>query len=151
MKNTPWEEQRERLHNILSHNNFRRCCIDNSAMGTELFEKAEATFGSMRVEGIKFTNQVKDNLASYTVIIVEGRKVLIPRDKIIKEDLYSVKGVRTAAGNTRYEAETSKDGAHADHFWAFALALEAARSYQGKLVITSGGRREVEKILEGYE
>jgi phage FluMu gp28-like protein len=151
MKNTPWEEQRERLHNILSHNNFRRCCIDNSAMGTELFEKAVATFGSMRVEGIKFTNQVKDNLASYVVVMVEGRKVLIPRDKTVKEDLYSVKGVRTAAGNTRYEAETSKEGAHADHFWAFALALEAARSYTGQMVITSGGRREIEEILEGYE
>lgn len=151
MKNTPWQEQRENLHAVLSHPNFRRCCIDNSSMGTELFEIAEKTFGSLRVEGVKFTNAVKDNLASYTVIMVEGRKVLIPRDRIIKEDFYSVKGVKTAAGNTRYEAETTKDGAHADHFWAFSLALEAARSYTGPLIITSGGKRHINSILKGYD
>lgn len=150
LKNTRWEDQREYLHAVLSHPNFRRCCIDNSSMGTELFEKAEQTFGSSRVEGIKFSNQVKDQLASNTVIMVEGKRVLIPRDKRIKEDLYSVKGVTTLSGNTRYEAEEDKEGGHADHFWALALALEAAKSYAGPVIITTGGKRIINSILTGY-
>ncbi|WP_425438449.1 hypothetical protein, partial [Roseospirillum parvum] len=33
----------------------------------------------------------------------------------------------TVAGNIRFAAERTPDG-HADHFWALALAIEAARS-----------------------
>jgi phage FluMu gp28-like protein len=152
MKNTPWAQQREQLNSVLSHPNFRRCCIDNSAMGTELFENAQQTYGSMKVEGIKFTASVKDSLVSYLIMMVEDRKVLIPRSKTIREDFYSLKGIRTLSGNTRYETDSAyaEDDTHADHFWALALALEAAKTYSGPLIITSGQRTQMSAILANY-
>jgi len=150
MNNMPYSEQREILYSILSHKNFRRACIDATGIGNQLSEEAQEAYGKLRVEQVTFTPKVKEELASNTYIMAEGRKVLIPRDKIIREDLYSVRAVTTSAGNVRYEAEQSKDGGHADYFFALSLALMAAKSYSGPLIFTSGVHRIMSGILQNY-
>ncbi len=150
LKNTKYRDQKEILYDVLSHSNVRRCCIDSTGIGDNLAEDAMLDFGQHKVEQITFTNAVKEDLASHTYIMVEGKRTLIPRDKRIREDLYSVKAVTTQAGNVRYEAETSDEGSHADYFWAKALCLHASRTYTGPLIITSGARRQMAKLLEGY-
>jgi phage FluMu gp28-like protein len=150
LKNMPYSDQREILYGVLSHKNFRRACIDATGIGNQLAEEAQKAYGALRVEPVMFTSKVKEDLASTTYIMVEGRKVLIPRDKVVRDDLYSVKAVTTSAGNVRYEADQEKDGAHADHFWAFALANYAAKTNTGPLIITSGGRRKMESVLSKY-
>jgi phage FluMu gp28-like protein len=150
LKNIPYKDQRKILYDVLSHKNFRRACMDATGLGNQLSEEAQDDYGKLRVEPIMFTPKVKEELASYTYIMVEGRKVLIPRDKIIREDFYSVKAVTTSSGNVRYEAEQTKDGGHADYFFAFALALLASKSYTGPLIITSRARKGINNILQGY-
>ncbi|MBI1936672.1 MAG: hypothetical protein HYS25_00965 [Ignavibacteriales bacterium] len=150
LKNVPYSEQRKILYDVLSHKNFRRACIDATGIGNQLAEEAQDAFGKLRVEPVMFTPKVKEELASHTYVMVEGKKVLIPRDKTIREDLYSVRAVTTSAGNVRYEADQSKDGGHADYFFGLALALMAAKSYSGPLIITSGARRQMNSILQGY-
>ncbi|NJD22855.1 MAG: hypothetical protein FIA82_09345 [Melioribacter sp.] len=150
LKNVPYSEQRKILYDVYSHPNFRRGCMDATGIGNQLAEEAQEKFGTLRVEPVVFTPRVKEDLASHTYVMVEGRKVLIPRDKVIREDLYSVKAVTTSAGNVRYEADQTKDGGHADYFFGLALALMAAKSYAGPLIITSGAHREINSILKGY-
>ena len=150
LKNVPYRDQREILYGVLSHKNFRRCCIDATGIGNQLAEEARQDFGALRVEPVMFTAKIKEDIASTTYILVESRKALIPRDKVVRDDLYSVKAVTTSAGNVRYEADQEKDGAHADHFWAFALANYAAKTNTGPLIITSGGRRHIQSILNKY-
>jgi len=150
LKNMPYSDQRKILYDVFSHPNFRRACIDATGIGNQMAEEAQQQYGMLRVEPVVFTPKVKEELASYTYIMVEGRKVLIPRDKTIREDLYSVRAVTTAAGNVRYEAEQTKDGGHADYFFGLALALMAAKSYSGPLIITSGVHRQVNQLLNGY-
>lgn len=150
LKNTPYREQKNILYEILSHSNFRRACIDATGIGNQLAEEAQQDFGALRVEPVIFTNKSKEEMASHTYIMVEGKKTLIPRDKVIREDFYSVKAVSSAAGNIRYEAETDKDGGHADYFWAKALCLNAAKTNSGPLIITTGGKRLINSILTGY-
>ncbi len=150
LKNIPYRDQREILYGVLSHKNFRRCCIDATGIGNQLSEEAQQDFGALRVEPVMFTQKSKEDIASTTYIMVESRKTLIPRDKIIRDDLYSVKAVTTTSGNVRYEADQEKDGAHADHFWAFALANYAAKTNTGPLIITSGGRKRIASILNKY-
>jgi len=150
LKNVPYSEQRKFLYEILLHKNFRRACIDATGIGNQLAEEAQDKFGSLRVEAIIFTPKVKEELATNTYINVESKKVLIPRDKIIREDLYSVRAVTTTANNVRYEAEQTKDGGHADYFFALALALHAAKSYSGPLIITTGARRRINTLLINY-
>jgi phage FluMu gp28-like protein len=151
LKNTAYKDQKEILYGFLSHDNFRRCCIDATGLGNQLAEEAQQNFGALRVEPVMFTNKSKEELASHTYIMVEGRKTLIPRDRTIREDLYSVRAVRTVAGNVRYEATESDEGGHADFFWAKALCLHAAKTNAGPLIITSGGKRHINSLLKGYE
>ncbi len=150
LKNMTYRDQKEILYGILSHPNFRRACIDATGIGNQLAEEAQQDFGALRVEPVMFTPKSKEDLASNIYIEVEGKKTLIPRDKRIREHLYAVRAVRTAAGNVRYEANEDDEGGHADYFWAKALALSAAKTYSGPLIITSGGRRAMQSILDRY-
>ncbi len=150
LKNTAYKVQKEILYDILSHPNFRRACIDATGIGNQLAEEAQQDFGALRVEPVMFTQKSKEELASYTYIAFEGMKNLIPRDRIIREDLYSIKAVRTAAGNVRYEAQESDDGGHADIFWAKSLCLNASKTYSGPLIVSSAGRKHITELIDRY-
>jgi phage FluMu gp28-like protein len=128
MEKTPFRTQRERLFDLLSDYRVRRCCIDATGLGMQLAEEAKERFG-VRVEAVTFTNAVKEDLAQRMRAKFEDRLVRIPVDRVIRQDLHSVKKVTTVAGNIRYDAERSEaGGGHADHFWALALALHAGES-----------------------
>jgi phage FluMu gp28-like protein len=150
LKNMRFRDQKEILYDVLSHPNMRRCCIDATGIGANLAEDAAIDFGQFRVEEITMTNPVENELATDAYIQVEDRRSLIPRDKRIRDDFYSVKCLTTVAGKKRYEAPTAEDGSHADYFWGFALAKHAAKSYSGPLIITSGGKRIMNSILSRY-
>jgi phage FluMu gp28-like protein len=151
LKNTQYRDQKKILYDVLSHKNMRRCCIDATGIGNNLAEDAQLDYGELRVEPVIFTNKVKEDLASHMYVMIEGKRTLIPREKRIREDFYSVRAVVTAAGNVRYEAEVSDEGSHADFFWAKALCLHASKTSTGPLIITSGGTRLINEILRGYE
>lgn len=150
LKNMPFRNQKEVLYDVLSHPNFRRACIDATGIGANLAEDAAMDHGSLRVEEVVFTEKVKEELATDMYVAVEDRRTLIPKDKRIRDDFYSVKCVTSAAGKKRYEAKTAEDGSHADFFWAKALCVHAAKSYTGPIIITSGQRRQINSILKNY-
>lgn len=150
LKNVAYRIQKEILYSILSHPNFRRAGIDATGIGNQLAEETQQDFGALRVEAVMFTPRSKEEMASHTYIMVEGKKTLIPKDKTIRDDFYSVRAVTTAAGNVRYEADVDEKGGHADYFWAKALCLSAAKSNAGPLIITTGGKRIINSILTGY-
>ncbi|WP_425438450.1 hypothetical protein, partial [Roseospirillum parvum] len=54
----------------------------------------------------------------------------------------------TVAGNIRFAAERTPDG-HADHFWALALAIEAASNGTGPIEVTTAG--DLRAGLEVYD
>ena len=101
-----------------------RVCIDATGIGMPLAESLQERFGTGRIEAVTFTNIVKQDLATRTRRVFEDRRVRVPVDGKIREDLHSVKKTVTVAGNIRFDAERTADG-HADRFWALALALLA--------------------------
>lgn len=149
MQNFSFRDQKKILYEILSHPNLRRCCIDATGLGMQLAEEAQEDFGKFKVEPVSFTNAIKEELATHSYVQIENGRVLIPRDKKIRDDFYSVKAVVTAAGNVRYEATETEHG-HADRFFAFALNRHARKSNAGPVVIASGGQRESKSILKGF-
>lgn len=150
LPNTPFRKQEEILYGILSHKNFRRCCIDSSGLGMELAENAIAKFGQYRVEGINFNPKVKEELAYTLKINFDDRTVYIPTERENREDLHSVKKVTTTAGNIRFDVEKSDVSGHADRFWALALALHAVQNYKGPITATSRNTWETLKIAKDY-
>lgn len=144
-----FRDMKAELYGHLDHKNHRRCCIDETGLGMQLAEDAQIDYGELRVEPVTFTNRIKEEMAEHLYIKVEGQSVLIPRDKTIRDDLYSVQAITTSQMKKRYEAKDSDIG-HADRFWALALALHAAKSYTGPVVVASASTYESKKILTGY-
>lgn len=149
MQNMSFRDQKKILYEVLSHPNLRRCCIDASGLGMQLAEEAQEDFGKFKVEPITFTNAIKEEIATNAYVQVENKRCLIPRDKNIRDDFYSIQAVVTAAGNVRYEARESDLG-HGDRFWSFGLNRFARKSNAGPVVIASGGIRESSKILNKW-
>jgi phage FluMu gp28-like protein len=158
-----FRDQKEILYGVLSHPNFRKCCIDATGIGKNLAEDAAIDHGVLRVEEVDFNISNKTEMAEDVYVALDDKRTLIPKDKKIREDLYSIRSATTSNGKKTYIAEysastdktksgkkTSKEGSHADFFWGFALCNRAAKNYAGPLIITTGGKRIINSILTGY-
>lgn len=123
LANQTFAAQRNTLYPILALPNVRRCCIDATGIGRQLAEEARMQFGS-KVEEVKFTNEVKAELAYPFRAAFEDVAIRIPNDRKITADLRAVKKTTTSAGNIRFDADRGKNG-HSDRFWAAALAVHS--------------------------
>lgn len=121
---TPFSIQEKFLYDLLEIKNIRRICIDQTGMGRQFAERASTKYPA-RIEGINFTNSLKEALAYPVRIAMEKRQIRIPSCKYIRADLRSIKKEHTSAGNVRFCADRGTNG-HADRFWALALAIHAA-------------------------
>jgi phage FluMu gp28-like protein len=130
LPNTPFAEQFDRLCELLSLPNLRRCCIDAGGLGMMLAEQAVDRFGPHRVAPVTFTTAIKSQLAGALRVEVEARRLRIPVDERIRNDWHSVERTMTETGHFRLAAPR-KEGSHADRFWAAALALHAASGATG--------------------
>ncbi len=126
IEKAPFRIQRQELYWFLSLPRLRRACIDATGIGAQLAEEAVERFGS-RVEAVPFTEASKQEMALNMKQKFEDRQSRIPIDRVIREDIHSVKKITTAAGNVRYDADRNEHG-HADRFWAKALALHAGQT-----------------------
>lgn len=122
--------QEAALYKILERPEIRRCCIDATGIGRQFAERARKRFGSYKVEEIKFTAALKEELAYPVRAAFEDRGIRIPDRKEITSDLRAVRKETTLAGNIRFTADRGKNG-HADRFWALALAVHAGKSPVG--------------------
>ncbi|HUT14041.1 MAG TPA: hypothetical protein VMY42_26370 [Thermoguttaceae bacterium] len=125
MEQAPFHAQLDVLRNWLDRPRIRRACIDATGMGEMFAEEAQRLCGKYRVEAVRFTGPVKEELAMPIRRAFEDRNITIPSDRRIREGLHKIRKTTTAAGNLRFEAERDEAG-HADEFWALALARHAA-------------------------
>jgi phage FluMu gp28-like protein len=148
MQNLRLPEQQLRLGEICRLKKFRRAAIDMTGLGLGLFEYAQEAFGSGRIAGINFgstvpatravalegrkreTVRVTEALAMELLQAYEDRRIQHPADGRLRDDLRKPERVTTPGGRVSIAA-TRDEAGHADHFWSFALALEAAGSAGG--------------------
>lgn len=152
LEKTAYSDQIELISELIIKTNARRVCVDASGLGDMPAETLQEKHGTYRVEKVKFSNIIKEELAVNTKMHFEDRLVLIPESELIRKDLHSVRKLTTSAGNTRYDAGRTKDG-HADRFWALALALHATDGESGPILhsLASRGKRKSSTILNGYD
>lgn len=103
----------------------RRACIDKTGLGMPVVEEAQRRWGEYRVEGVTFTSEVKQHLATHGKQMFEDKRVRIPVSRDIRDSHHAVRKMTTVAGNPRFDADRNEAG-HADEFWAHMLALHAA-------------------------
>ena len=142
MRDLRLPEQQERLGEICRLPKFRRAAIDMTGLGLGLFEYAQREFGSGRIQGVNFATmvpatrairrdsgkremvRVTESLAMELLRTYEDRRIQHPAEARLREDLRKPEKVTTPGGRVSIAA-TRDEAGHADHFWSFALALEA--------------------------
>ena len=144
MQNKTFSEQESVLYTLLDIPAVRRACIDSTGLGMQLAERAQEKFGTYRVEGVRFSAQVKEELAYPVRALFEDKAVKIPKDDQIRADLRGIKKVTTSAGNIRFDADRGTNG-HSDRFWALALAVHAAAQPAGEINYKSVAQRRFKK------
>ena len=127
MKAETFATQEAKLYEVLDSRQVRRCCIDSTGLGMQFAERATERFGKYRVEGVRFTGAVKEELAYPLKAAFEDVRVKIPERREITADLRAIRKETTASGNVRFAADRGTNG-HSDRFWALALALHAGKT-----------------------
>ncbi len=128
LEKTPIPEQVRILHGAIREAKVNRTAVDATGMGIGISDGLKERLGEYAVEGVTFTNPVKEQLAVPMRSRFEDRTIRIPDDSKVREGLHKVRKTVTTTNQVRFEAERDQDG-HADEFWACALALEAAKDY----------------------
>jgi phage FluMu gp28-like protein len=144
-----FRDQKELLYLYLNHPKLRRACIDDGGLGMQLAEDAQIDFGKFKVEPVRFTQTVKEDLAYQLRNSIEDIGFIIPPDPKIRDDFHSVRKLTTASGNIRFDAIATGNG-HADRFWAAALSNHACSGNPGPVTVQSRKKRQSLKITEGY-
>jgi phage FluMu gp28-like protein len=125
MRGKSFAEQRDTLWQLMACPAVRRACIDSTGLGMQLAEEAVAQWG-YRAEAVRFSNQVKEDLAFPLRAAHEDKRLRYARDEKLRADLRGIKKETTASGNIRFVGESADS--HCDRFWAKALALHAAKA-----------------------
>src|SRR5207248_9993971 len=134
MPKTPTPDQAARVSEIMPR--VHRLCVDKTGMGLPIFETMDRLFPG-KVEGITFTQQTKETMATKAKRHLEETRCRLPNDQAIWQSFRSVRKTTTALGQVRFDAAREYD--HADFWWAFCLAEEAAeRPTVQKAIIVPG-------------
>lgn len=127
MFKTKYRDQETTVQSYWSKHRITRFCGDATGIGDMLCEYVQDHYGNHRVEKVKFTTDVKEDLATGLYQAITDRELWLPRSNQIREGLHKIKKTVTSAGNIRYDAVRT-DAGHADEFWAIALMWHAFRN-----------------------
>lgn len=122
-RNMPTPDQVKEARALLPR--LRRMTIDMSGMGLAIFEQLAREFPG-KVEGVSFTQPVKEAMAVRVKDRMEKRLMRLPDSDEARAGFMSLKRAVTSTGLARFDAEHDSRYGHADHFWACALAEAAA-------------------------
>ena len=125
LKKASFDEQERILGKIFDSCHVVYTCIDQTGIGRQFVERAQSKFGKMRVIGVNFTQQVKEDLAFSLKNVVDKQKIRIPNDETLLTDMTSI----TSSFTSKYASFSAKHSSigHADRFWALALAIHACK------------------------
>jgi phage FluMu gp28-like protein len=130
-----------------------RACLDQTGMGEAVVEQARDAHGRHRIEGVLFSPAAKLDMATRLKDQMEDRRLRLPQgDRALRNDLHSVERQVGPTGIPRLIADR-EGGSHADRFWALALAVSAADTAAGPVVVRSKPRAAAgaaRQLLTGY-
>ena len=143
MDNVRLPDQQRQLDAVCALGNFCGVEIDMTGLGLGLFEYAQARHGERLVRGVHFsstepvgraqtdgrknlTARVTEIMATDLVEVFEDRRIEIPADARLRDDLRRPEKVTSPGGRVSIAASRDGDG-HADRFWSLALAVRAGK------------------------
>lgn len=99
---------------------------DQTGIGEKFVEDAQAIRGEIKAEGVIFTPTEKLDMANRLKETMSDRKLRLPVDRVLREDLHALRCITSATGAAKFVVESKETDGHADRTWALALACRAA-------------------------
>ena len=158
IENMRLPRQQERLGAVCRMPLFAGCEGDMTGLGLGLIEYAQDQFGQSRIRGVNFsttvpttarirvegrkqeTVRVTEALATELLGVYEDRRIQHPIDAQMREDLRKPERIVSPGGKVSIAAVRDEAG-HADHFWAFALGVDAAANTSAGAITSMEGIR----------
>jgi phage FluMu gp28-like protein len=135
-----YSEQVDRIRQLSECFNIVRGAVDETGVGAPILEDLRGIISG--IEGVTFTQQMKDDLASGLRSLLEQKRLTLPNDRRLIMQLNGLRYQVSKTGNLLFESpETQR--IHDDMLWALACyaARAAASSYPP-------GSRPVVRVLE---
>ncbi|MCY4431146.1 MAG: hypothetical protein OXC11_12245, partial [Rhodospirillales bacterium] len=132
-QNITFRAQRDIVNEIYKRYRPLRGAVDQTGMGEAFVEQLQDDHGSLRLEGVIMTGPRRLDVATALRERVEDKRLRIPAEDALRQDLHSVRAGGGATGAPRLVAQTAGTDGHADRFWALALACAAAASAAGPI------------------
>ena len=105
-----------------------RINVDQGGMGEAVVEHLQKEHGTM-VEGVLLQGARRLDVATALREPLEDRRLWLPANQDLRDDLHSVRAENGPTGQLRLVADDTDKG-HADRFWSLALACAAAADVQ---------------------
>lgn len=118
-----FKEQEANIVRFMKELPIYRFAIDATGLGMNLAENLMGYF-PRKVEAVTFTNPVKEDLANNSWLVFDKRKIALPPDRELQQQIHSIRKTITSAKNARFDCDANSQN-HADRFWAMALAIHA--------------------------
>ena len=96
-----------------------RVFVDQGGQGIPLTQGLQGTWGGL-VQGIDFTNDLKERMITNLRILFENQNIEIPKDDNLIDQLHSLEKSETAGGYNKYKHSPGKFD---DYVWSLALAV----------------------------
>jgi phage FluMu gp28-like protein len=125
LDNVEFDDQEEVINYAIQKLPIIKLLIDRNGIGRNLAENAEKAHPG-KCEGVDFTNTSKTLWATEAKMLIQKRKTPLPPDRDIAYQIHSIKKTVTAAKNNVFDTARNEKH-HADKFWAWVLALWAAK------------------------
>lgn len=120
-----YDDQQRCFVEIINRLPFTKVLVDQNGIGAQLAENLERV--TRLAEGVDFTNASKELWAVEARIQAERANTPLPLERDMAYQIHSIKKRVTAAKNAIFDTEKNEKH-HADKFWAWALALWAAKT-----------------------
>ncbi|HMN12575.1 MAG TPA: hypothetical protein PKD55_09655 [Bellilinea sp.] len=119
-----YDDQESCFAELITRLPFTQVLVDQNGIGAQLAENLERKTG--RAQGVNFTNPTKEIWAVEARLQAERTNTPLPADRDLAYQIHSIKKKITAAKNNVFDTDRNEKH-HADKFWAWALALWAAK------------------------
>ena len=127
LRGETFRDQHATFDRLMERYKVLRAGIDETGMGAPVVEDVQSRHGSTRVTGVGFTAATKLDMATVLRDRFEKGLIVIANDAALRTDLLSIKKVG-GSGNIPLLREDGSSDAHADRFWALALAATVAKT-----------------------
>jgi phage FluMu gp28-like protein len=124
LDNMEFDDQLGVVLNVLQQLPVVSMKIDQNGIGRNLAENAAKRY-PVKVMPENFTNETKRVWATDAKMLIQQGRTPLPVDKDIAYQIHSIKRMVTGSNNLVFDTERNEK-AHADKFWAWALALAGA-------------------------